>query len=320
LTQPALLPALESLVAEQTAGSPVNETKRWTNCSPAELAAQLQADGFTISDDTVRRLLVEDLELSVRAARKEEASSRYPFRNEQFEHIARRRRWYERCQWPILSIDTKKKELLGNFYRPGRAYTDGCVRVLDHDFATLGVGRLVPYGVYDVQQDEGFLQLSLGPDTSELACDAIWRWWQTMGKVEWNRAEALLLLCDCGGSNGNRLYRFKEDLKRLAMRLDRRIEVAHYPPSCSKYNPIEHRLFCHVTRAMRGVVLKTIDVARRFMAHAHTRTGLRVIVETTEKLYEKGRKATDRFLEASPILYSKFLPDLNYSFTPQTYG
>ena len=178
LSQPELLPALEALVSEHTAGSPMNEAKRWTNRSPAELAEQLQADGFTIGDDTVRRLLVDDLQLSVRSARKEEASSRYPFRNEQFEHIARRRRWYERCRWPILSIDTKKKELLGNFHRPGGAYTDGYVRVLDHDFCTLGVGRLVPYGVYDVQEDEGFLQLSPGPDTSELACDAIWRWWQ----------------------------------------------------------------------------------------------------------------------------------------------
>jgi hypothetical protein len=320
LSQPELLPALEAMVAEHTAGSPVNEIKRWTNRSPAELANQLRADSFTISDDTVRRLLVDDLHLGVRSARKEEASSQYLFRNEQFEHISRRRRWYERCQWPILSVDTKKKELLGNFYRAGKAYTDGCVRVLDHDFSTLGVGRLVPYGVYDVLEDEGFLQLSLGPDTSELACDAIWRWWQRMGRFQWPRAEALLLLCDCGGSNGIRRYRFKEDLKRLAMRLGRRIEVAHYPPSCSKYNPIEHRLFCHVTRAMRGVVLKTIDMARQFMARTHTCTGLRVIVETTDKVYDKGRRATERFLEVLPVINGKFLPDLNYSVTPQPYG
>lgn len=146
-----------------TAGSPVDETIRWTNRSPQELAEELVAEGFQISDDTVRRLLTDELELSVRQAVKDEAGKDHPQRNEQFEHIARRRAWYAKKGWPILSIDTRKKELLGDFWRGGTAYTDGQIHVLDHDFVSQGHGRLVPYGVYDVERNEGYLRCRSRP-------------------------------------------------------------------------------------------------------------------------------------------------------------
>jgi hypothetical protein len=146
----------------------------------------------------------------------------------------------------VISIDTKKKELLGEFFRPGQAYTDGVLKVRDHDFPPVGQSRLIPYGVYDVVRNEGLLLLATGSDTSELACDAIWRWWQRQGRRHYWHASGLLVLCDCGGSNGNRQHRFKEQLHRLACDLNRDMEVAHYPPGCSKYNLIEHRLFCHL--------------------------------------------------------------------------
>lgn len=307
-----MVPALEELVEDHTAGSPVEETIRWTNRSPRQIAEELGEEGFQVSDDTVRRLLVEQLGLSVRQAVKDESKDEPPDRAAQFEQIARRRQWYQRRGWPVLSIDTKKKELVGNFFRPGGAYTDGEVRVLDHDFATQAAGRLVPYGVYDVTRNEGFLRLSLGPDTSQSACDALWRWWQRLGRQFYWRASGLLLLCDCGGSNGNRHHCFKEDLHALACRLRRDIEVAHYPPSCSKYNPIEHRLFCHVSRALRGVVLRSMEVAQRFMARASTTTGLYVVVETTSKRYQKGRKASRDFLQHMPIRFDRALPQFNY--------
>jgi len=307
------LAALEAVVAEHTAGSPVDENIVWTNRSPQQIADELAEDGFSVCADTVRRMLTEDLGLGLRQAEKEEDSSQFTFRDQQFQHIARRREWYQSRGWPVLSIDTKKKELLGNFFRRDQAYTNGNLRVLDHDFGTLGAGRLVPYGVYDVVLNEGFLLLAEGADSSELACDALWRWWRRLGRHHYWRAEGLLVLCDCGGSNGNRHYRFKEDLADLAYDLRRPIEVAHYPPGCSKYNPIEHRMFCHVTRAMQGVVLRSLQVARDFISRTTTASGLHVTVETARKMYERGRQATTDFMADMPIRFGTFSPQPNYT-------
>lgn len=316
IAEPALVAAVKAIVEGHTAGSPVDENLVWTNRSPSDISEELAEAGYSVGPDTVRRILTEDLELGLRQAEKEEASCSFPDRDEQFRRIARRRAWYERRDWPVLSIDTKKKELLGNFFRAGHAYTDGFVRVLDHDFATLGDGRLVPYGVYDSVRNEGLMLLNQGADTSELACEAIWRWWQRLGRKHYWQASGLLVLCDCGGSNGYRMNRFKEDLAQLALDLRRPIEVTHYPPGCSKYNPIERRMFSHVTRALQGVVLKTAEVARQFIAQTKTATGLHVIAEITRRTYEKGRKATAEFLADMPIVFNTRLPRLNYTAFP----
>jgi hypothetical protein len=313
--QPGLIEAVEQAVADHTAGSPVDEKILWTNRSPREIAQELAQDGFQVCPETVRRILTDELELGLRQAVKEEASCECPCRDEQFQYLAELRAWYENRRWPVLSIDTKQKELLGNFFRRGRAYTNGRVRVQDHDFATAGVGRVIPYGVYDVVHNEGFLLLAQGADTSELACDAIWRYWQRLGRKRYWHASGLLLLCDCGGSNGNRRHRFKEELSYLASDLRRDIRVAHYPPGCSKYNPIEHRLFCHVTRALQGVALKTIHVAQRFISRTATSTGLRVIAEIADTIYQKGQKVTRDFLVNMPAMFEfdTRLPQLNYT-------
>jgi len=285
----------------------------WTNRSPREIAEELISQGFEVSPATVRMILTEDLELGVRQARKELTTCRFPQRDEQFQHIARLRKTFEREGCPVLSIDTKQKELLGNFFRKGHAYTNGHVQVLDHDFPSHGQGRLVPYGVYDALRNEGLMLLSIGHDTSELACDAIWRWWQRLGKWHYAGAERLLLLCDCGGSNGYRQLLFKEELWTLAQDLGISIRVAHYPPGCSKYNPIEHRMFSHVTRALRGVVLKTAEVARDFISRTATTTGLRVVAELARREYRHGLKASAEFIENMPIRFHHFLPELNYT-------
>lgn len=300
-------------MADHTAGSPVDETILWTNRSPQDIAGELASTGFDVGPDTVRTILTEDLGLSLRQAVKDEATCNFPQRNEQFEHIGRLRKTFQREGCPVLSIDTKQKELLGNFFRSGRAYTNGQVHVLDHDFATHGHGRLVPYGVYDVARNQGLMLLSVGPDTSQLACDAIRRWWQRLGKRHYAGSQRLLLLCDCGGSNGYRQYLFKEELRRLAGDLGMSIRVAHYPPGCSKYNPIEHRMFCHVTRALQGVVLQTVDVAKQFIALATTNTGLRVVAEVARRVYHKGLHASAEFIQNMPIRFHHFLPKLNYT-------
>lgn len=290
----------------------MDESIRWTNRSPAEIADVVNEQGFEVSDDTVRMILTKELGLRRRAAVKDEGSCKFPERSAQFEHIAARRAWYEERGLPVISIDTKKKEILGDFYRPGQAYTDGLLHVADHDFVASGQ-RLVPYGVYDTIWNEGFFLLTRGSDTSELACDAIARWWQRMGRWHFDHADRMLLTCDCGGSNGYRLHRFKEDLCALAARLGRDIEVAHYPPGCSKYNLIEHRLFCHATRSLACAVLRTIEVACDLLGRTKTAPGLRVMAEIAHRSYEKGRKATAEFLSNPPIIRHTFLPQLNYT-------
>jgi len=317
LRQPGLIEAISATVADHTAGSPVDPSILWTNRSPRAIAAEVTSAGFEVGTDTVRTILTKDLGLSVRQAVKDEATSDFPQRDEQFKHIGRLRKTFEREGSPVLSIDTKQKELLGNFFRAGGAYTNGQVHVLDHDFATHGQGRMVPYGVYDVARNEGLMLLSVGPDTSALACDAIWRWWQRLGKRQYAGAKRLLLLCDCGGSNGYRQSLFKEELKRLAEDLDLSIRVAHYPPGCSKYNPIEHQMFCHVSRALQGVVLKSVDVAKQFIARTTTATGLRVVAEVSQRYYQKGLKAEAEFVATMPIRFHHFLPALNYTAHPQ---
>jgi Rhodopirellula transposase DDE domain len=276
------------------------------------LAEELQDRGLAIGVDALRRLLFDELGLSRRQAFKDESACRFPYRDEQFQYIAKLRSQYERQDWPVLSIDTKKKEILGNFFHPGRALTDGRVIVQDHDFVT-SQQRLVPYGVFDTRRNDGLVLLSRGADTCRLACDAIWRWWQRLGKRHYEHAPRLLLLSDCGGSNGNRQYLFKEELCYLAADLECDIQVAHYPPGCSKYNPIEHRMFCHISRSLRAVILKTVEIARRFISRTKTAMGLHVVAETARHTYTKGLKASREFLEDNPIVFNNFLPDLNYT-------
>jgi hypothetical protein len=313
-----LVEAVADAVAEHTAGSPVDENIQWTNRSPREIADEVAEEGFSVCPETVERILREDLGLGLRQAIKDEATRDFPDRDAQFRHIAALRQRYLRMGCPVLSIDTKKKELLGDFFRPGRAYTNGHVHVLDHDFATHGQGRMVPYGIFDVARNEGLMMLSSGPDTSEFACDALWRWWQRLGKYRYADAKKLLILCDCGGSNGYRQYLFKEELYWLADDLGMAIRVAHYPPGCSKYNPIERRMFCHVTRAMQGVVLKELAVAKRFIARTKTSGGLRVVAEIARRTYEKGRKGWKEFVDELPIRFHNLLPELNYTVYPAT--
>ena len=262
--------------------------------------------------DALRRILFNELGLSRRQAFKNETTCDFAQRDEQFQYIAELRTEYEQRGWPVLSIDTKKKEILGNFFHPGQAITNGRVLVSDHDFVT-AEQRLVPYGVYDTIRNEGFMYLSRGADTSQLACDAIWRWWQRMGRWQYQDVPRLLLLCDCGGSNGNRLHRFKEELCYLAEDMQCDLRVAHYPPGCSKYNPIEHRMFCHVSRSIQAVVLKTIQVAKHFIARAKTALGLHVVPEIARRMYQKGIKASQAFLDNNPIQFNDFQPTLNYT-------
>jgi|TARA_B100001964_G_C14161908_1_gene567164 hypothetical protein len=237
-------------------------------------------------------------------------------RNEQFEYIAQQKAKYAATGNPILSMDTKKKEYLGNFYRDGRLYTQEEVRTYDHDFNSFAQGLIVPHGIYDLKQNVGYLNLGTSRDTSQFACDNLRRWWFEHGQYDYPEATSILLLCDGGGSNGSRSYLFKADLQQLANEIGIDIQVAHYPAYASKYNPIEHRLFPHVSRACQGVIFKSIELVQELMAKTSTRKGLTVFVKVIDCVYEKGRQVAKEFKENLPILFDDFLPKWNYRVVP----
>lgn len=187
----------------------------------------------------------------------------------------------------------------------------------DHDWQSLAEGVAVPHGLYDLSQNQGFIQIGTSRDTTEFACDSIYHWWQNHGRYDYPDATSILLLCDGGGSNGSRYYIFKQDLQWLANDLGIEIRIAHYPPYTSKYNPIEHRLFPHLSRACEGVVLDSVERVKELMAKATTKTGLKVVTTVIDAVYETGRKATEDFLENMPIIFDEHLPRWNYVARPQ---
>ena len=238
------------------------------------------------------------------------------FRPHPFENIARIKQQYLESDNPILSIDTKKKELLGTFYRDGHLYTQEVLATFDHDFPSAASGVVIPHGLYDVKRNDGHVNLGTSHDTSEFACDSIERWWASRGRAFYPRATSILLLCDGGGSKSASQYLFKEDLQRLVDRLGIEIRVAHYPPYTSKYNPIEHRLFPHRTRACQGVIFKSIELVKGWMEKAKTSTGLQVTVDIIDKVYQTGRKYAEVFKEDMKILFDEILPKWNYRVVP----
>jgi len=289
----------------------------WTNLSLHELSRRLLELGTPASRRVIRRLL-RQFKLGRRTARKKKTMGHHPDRNAQFENIARLRREYQDAGDPIVSIDTKKKELLGNFHRPGQAYSEQTVETFDHDFPSAGQGKLIPHGIYDLANQHAHINLNTSHDTGELCCDSIALWWEQHGRVAYPKTKRLLILCDGGGSNSATQYLFKEDLQRLANRLGLELRVAHYPPYCSKHNPIEHRVFPHVTRACQGVIFHTLDIAQQFIARANTTTGLRVTVGLLEKVYATGRKYAENFKENMTILFDDHLPKWNYRAIPES--
>jgi hypothetical protein len=308
---------LRQVLQEFTAGDPMRTGVLWTNLSLRELSRWLLKLGTPASRRVIRRLL-RQLKLGRRTARKKKTMGHHPDRNAQFENISRLRRVYQDAGDPVISIDTKKKELLGNFHRPGQTYTEQTVETFDHDFSSAGQGKLIPHGIYDLAGQHAQINLNTSHDTGELCCDSIALWWEEHGRAAYPKTSRLLILCDGGGSNSARQYLFKEDLQRLANRLGLELRVAHYPPYCSKHNPIEHRVFSHITRACQGVIFHTLDIAQQFIVRAKTTTGLRVTVGLLKKVYTTGRKYADNFKENMTILFDDHLPKWNYRAIPES--
>ena len=302
-------------VKDDTAGDPMRPDVKWTNLTLDQIAERLAEAGTPVSVTVVKQLLRKHHYIK-RKARKALSMGQHADRNRQFENIARLKLEYLETDNPILSIDTKKKELVGNFYREGRLYTQETIETFDHDFPSAASGVIIPHGLYDVKRNDGHVNLGTSHDTSEFACDSIERWWESRGRALYPRATSILLLCDGGGSNSASQYLFKEDLQRLVDRIAIEIRVAHYPPYTSKYNPIEHRLFPHLTRACRGVIFLSVALVKRLMERAETSTGLRVTVDILDKVYRTGRKYSEGFKEKMRIVFDEILPKWNYRAIP----
>ena len=287
----------------------------WTNLSRREISRRLREMGTPASRHVVRKLLKKS-GMGQRSARKKKSMGAHPDRNAQFEKITKLKAQYAANGEPVISIDTKKKELIGNFSRDGHTLTQAPVDTLDHDFPSASDGKLIPHGLYDLARNEGYMHLNTSSDTSEFCCDSVAHWWMQHGAKHYPRARRLLLLCDGGGSNASNRHVFKEALQKLADRLGLDIRIAHYPPYCSKHNPIEHRLFAHVTRACQGVVFHTLDIARKFIAMTKTTTGLKVTVDILNGVYATGKKVATDFLENMRIIFDEDLPRWNYRAIP----
>jgi len=237
-------------------------------------------------------------------------------RDRQFKKIARLTTRYKNTENPAISVDTKKKEKLGNLYRDGQQYCLEAEVVYDHDYAHLSEGTVIPHGIYDLKHNDAMINIGTSADTSEFSCDSIKRWWDTMGCKRYRNATSLLLLLDCGGSNSYRHHVFKEALQVLANGIGIEIRVAHYPPYTSKWNPIEHRLFPHVSRAMLGVVFKDYERVKELIENTRTESGLRVTANIIGKVYEKGKKACRSIYDTGTIIFDKVLGQLNYKINP----
>ncbi len=300
----------------QTAGDPMNESIKWTNLTHKEIALGLKEAGFIVSLPIVTKLLKKHKYVK-RKFKKKQTIGINKNRNAQFENLAVLDTQYREMGNPIISFDTKKKEVLGNLYRPGTLYTTEPVITLDHDFWSLGCGKVIPHGIYDCQKNRGYITLGNIKDTSEFACDSIKNWWNNYEKIADSNANSILAKCDGGGSNNANHYIFKQDLQKLVDEIGIEIIIAHDPPYTSKYNPIEHRLFPHITRAGQGVIFTSLNLVKSLMEKTHTNQGLSVVINVIDQVYEIGRKVSDDFNKNLKIVFDEYLPKWNYRAVPQ---
>ena len=315
--QPTLLMALDKMISPTTRGDPMNPL-RWTCKSTRTLAAELREQGFEVGASTVRELL-GDLGYSLQGNRKTREGNDHPDRNAQFEHINARVNARKRRGEPAISVDTKKKEKLGNKSSVGREYEPkGQPRKTDtHDFPDKEKGKAVPYGVYDIHRNEAFVSVGVSSDTAEFAVSAIRMWWMRLGKKHYPSRSRLLITADSGGSYASRNRLWKLQLQLLADETGLIIEVCHYPPDTSKWNKIEHRLFCHITRNWRGVPLETREIVVSIIGNTRTESGLEVHAWLDEKIYQKGIEVAESRLSECIIKRNKFHRDWNYEIHPR---
>jgi len=313
--QPGLEQAAEDILEAHSAGSPTDANVVWTDLKPMQLAGELLRRGYEIGRNGAAQLL-KRAGYRRRSLRKELITGVVDphQRNQQFEHIDTLRRQARGQGNPVLCVDTKKKERLGWLHRPGQCYSTDVQCVYDHDFRHLASGLLVPHGIYDYFANVGFMTLGTSRETSAFICEAIASTWEEHLCSRYGRCTEIVLTFDCGGANAARSLRFKEDLVALSARLGLPLRVAHYPPYTSKWHPIEHRLFSHVERSLRGVILDSHETALEAIQRTSTEAGLHVKARILDKIYDIGRKCSDGFRDIKDkfIRHDETLGQWNY--------
>jgi hypothetical protein len=311
-----LLPLLREIVEPMSRGDPMKPLC-WTTLSTYTLAEELSRQGHPVSPRTVASMLKAD-DYRLQGNRKTKEGSQHPDRNGQFEYINNQSLKFMKGRQPVVSVDTKKKEIVGNFANKGRDWRPKGkpLEVKVHDFMDKELGKAIPYGVYDIQGNEGWVSVGIDHDTAEFAGEALWRWWNKMGKGRYPKAKKILITADGGGSNGSRSRLWKAVLQRLADKTGLVIHMCHFPPGTSKWNKIEHKMFSYITQNWRGRPLISHEVIIHLIANTKTRNGLRIRAELDSSRYETGKKISDEEMEKIILKQASFHGDWNYFISP----
>jgi hypothetical protein len=306
-----LVEKLLFVLCEYTAGNPMKINVLWTNLTLVQIQDKLKFHNIIVSCPVIKKLL-KMCNYVKRKMVKCKTLKEVENRNEQFEHIAALKNEFAENQLPVLSIDTKKKEVLGNFYREGKGFCQKAQEVNDHDFNSYADGVVIPHGIYDVTKNTCYLSIGTSHDTAEFVRENISYHWNHSIKQNYPSAKKMLILCDGGGSNHSGHYIVKEEFKLLAEQLEMEIVIAHYPPYCSKWNPIEHKAFSYISKKWQGVVFDNYDIIKELAEQTTTKTGFSVKAYINTKKYEIGRKASDVFMNTKPVVFDSILPKWNY--------
>lgn len=315
-TQPEILDSLDKLVSPLTRGDPESPL-RWTCKSTYKLEEELKKQGYEISANTVGTLL-KNLGYSLQAPSKSEEGGNHKDRDAQFQYINEKVSTFHQNNQPVLSVDAKKKENIGNYANKGKEYQPKGKpeRVKVYDFPDKKKGKVTPYGIYDEQRDEGFVNVGISSDTAEFAVNSIRKWWYKKGQATYNNSPSILITADGGGSNGSRVRLWKTELQKLANELEKEIHVCHFPPGTSKWNKIEHKMFCHISSNWRGKPLISREVVVNLIGNTTTKTGLRIDAELDENIYEKGIKISDEQFAKVNLHKDDFHGNWNYIIKP----
>jgi hypothetical protein len=313
---PGILPVLEALIEPEAKGDPQSPL-RWTNKGLRKISSQLKKQGYNVCHVTIGNLL-EKSGYSLQLNRKEKEGKSVPDRNAQFQFINdQAKAFLDSCE-PVISVDTKKKELIGEYKNGGREYRKkgDPVLVNVHDFPDKEEGKVVPYGVYDIGKNKGWVGVGITSDTAEFAVNTICDWWLNMGKKDYPKATKLMITADCGGSNGNRVRLWKWELQKLANKIDLDIHVSHFPPGTSKWNKIEHKMFSYITQNWRGVPLISQEAVVQLIGSTKTTKGLQIRAQIDYRKYSKGVEVDDKNFNGIAIIKNTFHGEWNYIISP----
>jgi Rhodopirellula transposase DDE domain len=315
LKDPDIEPALERMLSDEVAGDPMG-CQKWVRSSLRHLSKHLKEQGHQAGISTVARLL-RKMGYSLRVNKKKQAGAQHPDRDQQFRYIAVLKAQFLGEGLPVISIDTKKKELIGNYRREGKSWRRKPIEV-DSYFASYRQCVAVPFGIYDIAQNTGYVTVGISNNTSEFAVNCLESWWRLHGRSAYPHGDRLLVLADGGGANGYNLRTWKKDLQdRLCDAFGLTVTLSHYPPGCSKWNPVEYRLFSHISINWAGQPLRNLDVMLAFIRGTTTTAGLKVEARLDQGIYRKGRKVTDRQLKELALSTHDVCPRWNYTLTPR---